>query len=113
MAVKNTRKAALPPLPKPLREPDYVSKRGINYWWSPEWCRQISEDSYGRIRPILDRTGSTVYLYMQSQKGSLTYIQGSIQQAFKKWHEDRRIDYLLFGEDPKDFDELIVEEAKT
>jgi hypothetical protein len=39
---------------------------------------------------------------MQSKDGHVTYIQGSIQQEFRKWHEDRSIDYILLGENPDD-----------
>lgn len=56
--------------------------------------------SYGRIHAI--KKNDDVDLYMKSKDGNLSYIQGSIQQEFKLWHNDRSIDYLLLGMDPDD-----------
>ncbi len=114
---------------RPLREPDHVSKRGVPYWWSPEWVRatSASESSFGKIRAILDKEcvnssgipthktckcPKTVNLYMTSKMGKLTYIQGSIQKEFKDWHDDRQIDYILLGETPEAASELIVSETE-
>lgn len=91
---------------RPMREVDHFSKRGVPYWWAPDWIRGTSCDpctSYGRIKPVKEKSGD-VNLYMRSKDGNLTYIQGSIQEEFRKWHEDRKIDYILLGEDP---DELL------
>lgn len=92
---------------KPLRDPDHVSKRGVHYWWAPEWTRGTNGDNtaFGKIKAIKEKDGS-VNLYMQSQSGNHSYIQGSIQQEFKDWHTDREIDYILLGIDP---DEIINE----
>ena len=86
---------------KPLRPSDYTSKRGIEYWWAPEWVRDLN-GTIGRIKPI--KIKGDVELHMLSKADKLSYIQGSIQREFKKWHEDRQIDYMLLGVDP---DELI------
>lgn len=120
---------------RPNRDPDHYSKRGVPYWWSPEWTRGTAADtirdadsmkvylsrrdvmqdfainvngdyvkpcpSYGRIHAVQDNSGD-VNLYMKSKDGNLTYIKGSIQKEFKKWHLDRSIDYLLLGMDPDD-----------
>ena len=90
---------------KPLREPDHISKRGVHYWWSPEWTRGTSgsNDSFGRIKAIKNKKGD-VDLHMLSKEGKLSFIQGSIQDEFKRWHLDRQIDYILLGVDP---DEII------
>lgn len=91
-------------LPKPARDPDMVSKRGISYWFSPEWCRDL-RGTICRIKPIKhrERNGEPeVYLYMLAKSGNLTFIQGSIQQEFRKWHTDRQIDYILLGGDLKE-----------
>src|SRR6476620_651198 len=89
-------------LKRPLREPDHMSKRGVPYWWAPEWVRGTSSDSnwangvcpgYGRIRAIKEH--GTVNLYMESKEGGMNYIKGSIKQEFKSWHEDRKIDYMI------------------
>jgi hypothetical protein len=87
---------------RPLRDPDHLSKRGVPYWWAPDWVRGTSSDpctSYGKIKAIKEKGGS-VSIYMRSKSGNLTYIQGSIQQEFRQWHTDRQIDYILLGEDP-------------
>jgi len=87
---------------KPMRPHDHISKRGVPYWWAPEWVRDLN-GTMTRVKPIKDKKGG-VDLHMLSKAGKLSYIQGSIQQEFKQWHEDRAIDYLLLGVDP---DELI------
>ncbi len=94
-------------VPRPLRDADHTSKRGVFYWWAPEWTRGTngSNTSFGKIKAIKEKDGS-VNLYMQSQTGKHSYIQGSIQQEFKDWHTDREIDYILLGIDP---DEIINE----
>lgn len=127
---------------RPSRDPDHYSKRGVPYWWSPEFVRGTSSDlcnheqtkhakdtgrlfpdtlaklitdangeyvipcdSYGRIHAV--KSNGDVKLYMKSKDGNLSYIQGSIQKEFKKWHTDREIDYILLGMDP---DEIITQE---
>ena len=113
---------------KPLRDPDYISKRGVNYWWSPEWCRGTSSanDHFGKIKAILEPSCTsngvgghkkcscekTVSLYMLSKIGKLSYVQGSIQEEFKRWHLDRQIDYILLGETPEAASELIISETE-
>lgn len=62
-------------------------------------------DNYGRIHAV--KENNDVNLYMKSKEGNLSFIQGRIQKQFKKWHEDRSIDYLLLGMDP---DEIIANE---
>ncbi len=113
---------------RPNRDPDHYSKRGVPYWWAPEWIRGTGADiiydkpmagttintqgeyvakcdNYGRIHAVKEK--GDVNLYMKSKEGNLSFIQGSIQKEFKRWHEDRSIDYLLFGLDP---DEIIASE---
>lgn len=83
---------------RPKREPDYFSKRGVAYWWSPDWVRSSnsSNSSFSRIFPKAT-SDSNVDLYMLGKEGNTTYIQGSIQEEFKKWHEDNQIDCILLG----------------
>lgn len=88
----------------PVRPCDYTSKRGVNYWWAPEWIREIGSGA-GKIRPIKNKKGD-VDLMMESKSGNLTFIQGSIQREFKQWHTDRQIDYILLGEDPEELLEV-------
>lgn len=83
------------------RPADHTSKRGVDYWWAPEWVRNLNGKA-GKIRPIKNKKTGDVDLMMESKDGNLTYIQGSIQQEFKRWHEDRSIDYILLGEDADD-----------
>jgi hypothetical protein len=119
---------------RPNRDPDHYSKRRVPYWWAPEWVRGTSSDtiyppnskfgagimnllhnaggdivvpcdSYGKIHAI--KVSNDVLLHMKSKEGKLSYIQGSIQKEFKRWHEDRSIDYLLLGMDP---DEIIAQD---
>lgn len=118
---------------RPARDPDHYSKRDVPYWWAPEWTRGTSADyiydaddeyeddetrivnnkgepvapceGYGRIHAVKEK--KTVNLYMKSKDGNLSYIQGSIQDEFKRWHEDRSIDYMLLGMDP---DEIIAQD---
>lgn len=97
---------------RPLRDPDHFSKRGVPYWWAPEWIRATDRNqrSYGKIKAI--KTKGDVLLHMQSKDGKLTYIQGSIQQEFKKWHDDRQIDYILLGETPEAASDIIISETE-
>lgn len=100
---------AITPLSPPAREPDYTSKRGVDYWWSPEWCRgtDSSNRAFGKIKAI--KEDGTVNLYMQSKEGKLSYIQGSIQKEFKEWHEQRLIDYFFLADDPEALDNFILD----
>ena len=95
---------------RPVRDPDHVSKRGVPYWWAPEWVRATSssETAYGKIAAIKEKDGS-VNLYMKSKAGDVSFIQGSIQKEFRAWHEDRSIDYILLG---GDIDDLIKDESE-
>ena len=81
---------------KPDRDPDMLSKRGVPYWFGPDWVRDLN-GTIGRIMPVGE--DDDVELHMLSKDGNLTYIQGSIQQEFKKWHEDNAIDLILLGVD--------------
>ena len=101
-------------VPRPLRDPDHFSKRGVPYWWAPEWTRATSSNqtSYGKIKAILVKGGKSVELYMHSKDGKMTYIQGSIQEEFRRWHDDRQIDYILLGETPETASELIITETE-
>jgi hypothetical protein len=114
-------------VPRPLRDPDHVSKRGVYYWWAPEWTRGTSSanTSFGKIKAIKERVCKdwhghknctkcewTVNLYMQSKEGHLTYIQGSIQKEFKDWHDDRQIDYIILGETPESASDMIINETE-
>jgi hypothetical protein len=103
---KKTQK--IPPPQKPNRDPDHISKRGVWYFWSPEWIRGTSSSNtnFGRIKAIKDR--GSVSLYMQSKEGNLTYIQGSIQSEFIEWHEQRKIDYFFLADDPEALDDFIL-----
>ena len=109
---KKTPTVKSPVVQRPLRDPDHISKRGVPYWWAPEWTRATSSagTSFGKIKAILEK--KTVNLYMVSKDGNLSYIQGSIQQEFKDWHDDRQIDYILLGETPEAASELIVSETE-
>ena len=100
-----------PKLVRPLRDPDLNSKRGVPYWFAPEWVRATSssESSYGKIAAVKEKDGS-VNLYMKSQAGEYSYIQGSIQREFQKWHEDRQIDYILLG---MDLDDIIRDDNEA
>lgn len=97
---------------QPVRDHDHVSKRGVKYWWSPEWVRGTNSDntSFGKIKAVKEKDGFAS-LYMKSKDGNLTYIQGSIQQEFREWHNnkfgeaDNWIDFILAGGNPEDLDE--------
>lgn len=95
---------------KPMRDPDHKSKRGVPYWWSPEWIRATSASatSFGKIAAVKDKKTGEVDLFMKSKDGDYSYIQGSIQREFKSWHEDRSIDYILLG---MDIDDIIKDET--
>ena len=107
-ALMNTsKKPKMSPPENPNRPPDHISKRGVHYWWSPEWVRGTNgaNTSFGRIKAIKEH--GTVNLYMMSREGNLTYIQGSIQQEFKDWHEARKIDYFFLADDPAALEDAI------
>ena len=80
---------------KPLREPDMLSKRGVPYWFGPEWVRDTN-GTVNRIKPIKVNQ-HRVDLYSVSKDGNVNFIQGSIQDEFRKWHEDSEIDCILLG----------------
>lgn len=98
LAIPKNKKVA-----KPDRDPDMVSKRGVPYWFAPEWVRDLN-GTIGRIAPI--KSGQTVHLHMVSKDGNESYIQGSIQEEFQRWHLDREIDFILLG---MEFADLKVE----
>ena len=96
---------------RPACEPDMVSKRGVPYWFGPNWVRH-SGKSPGRILPV-DNGEGHVSLYMLSKTGNLSFIQGSIQWEFRQWHaenklntipwrEDMGVDCMLLGVSPED-----------
>lgn len=92
----------------PIREPDHHSKRGVPYWWAPEWVRH-SGKSVGRIMPlkVKSTTGfEDTHLYMLSKDGNHTFIQGSIQEEFKQWHKDNEIDCILLGMEIEELNEV-------
>lgn len=96
-------------LTRPLRDPDHHSKRGVPYWWAPEWIRATSSSCTSFQKIVAIKNNGDVDLHMKSKAGTTTYIQGSIQDEFKRWHEDRQIDYILLGIDP---DEIIIDETE-
>jgi hypothetical protein len=81
---------------KPSRDPDYTSERGVKYYWAPEWVRELN-GTICRIKVV--KNGNDADLHMVSKSGNTSYIQGRIQKAFRKWHTDRQIDYILLGVD--------------
>ena len=81
---------------KPIRDADYVSERGVSYWWAPEWVRDLN-GTICRLK-VLKKDGDAD-LHMVSKSGNTSYIQGRIQKAFRQWHTDRQIDYILLGVD--------------
>ena len=85
---------------KPNRDSDYVSKRGIHYWWAPEWVRDLN-GTICRIMPITV-ADDAVDLHMISKTGNASFIRGSIQHEFQRWHSDNHIDYILLGMDYSD-----------
>lgn len=114
---------------RPLRDPDHVSKRGVPYWFAPEWVRATSAaaTSFQKVKALRERVcqengrftfkhnckcDMTAHIYMVSKDGSLNYIQGSIQQEFHSWHDDRQINYILLGETPDSASELVVSETE-
>ncbi len=102
---KGKYKALNEALERPDRTPDHHSKRGVPYWWAPEWVR----DLYGTVCRVvpLKKSEDNVDLHLVSKEGNLTYVQGSIQTEFRSWHEDRQIDYILLGVDE---DQLLTPE---
>lgn len=88
---------------KPLRDPDMRSKRGVAYWFAPEWVRDLNGTTC-RIIPLKTKNGD-VELNMLAKNGNVSFIQGSIQREFKDWHIDRQIDHILLGVDE---DEIIA-----
>jgi hypothetical protein len=97
---------------EPTRKPDYISARGVPYWWGPEWVRK-SGKSCSRILPVASEYDNTVSLHMLAKDGSLSYIRGRIQHAFIDWHkqnqngvvpwrEDMELDCILLGVDVSD-----------
>jgi hypothetical protein len=87
---------------KPHREPDMISKRGVPYFFGPDWVRETN-GTIGRIIALKDKNNpERVDLHMLSKDGNISYIQGSIQQEFKQWLEDRQLDAILLGFDEDD-----------
>jgi len=84
----------------PLREPDMISKRGVPYFFAPEWVR-ITNGTVNRIAPIKNKNNS-VDLHSVSKDGNVLYIQGSIQVEFHTWHQDNLIDCILLGMDEEE-----------
>lgn len=94
---------------RPVREPDHTSKRGVPYWFAPEWVRH-SGKTPSRIIPISvkNKAGEQVDvdLHMLSKDGNCSFIQGSIQAEFKQWHKDNEIDCILLGMDIEELNEV-------
>lgn len=97
---------------EPTREPDTFSKRGVPYWFGPEWARK-SGKTCGRILPVLNEHNDIVELHMLSVDGNLSYIEGSIQQEFRiwlkntkkdviPWRADLEVDCVLLGVKPEE-----------
>jgi len=95
----------------PTREPDMYSKRAVPYWFAPEWTRKVGKVC-SRILPVLNED-DRVLLYMLSNDGNLSFIQGSIQYEFyswlistKKdvipWRDDLEVDCMLLGVKPEE-----------
>lgn len=95
-------------LEKPVRDPDHFSKRGVPYWWSPEWIRATSSSCTSFQKIVAIKNNGDVDLHMKSKAGDYSYIQGSIQREFHKWHTDREIDCILLG---MDMDDLLKDES--
>lgn len=83
---------------KPTREPDMLSKRGVPYWFGPDWVRDLN-GTICRIVPLIHRDDSVALYMLPKTGGQPSYIEGSIQKEFLKWHEDRQIDAILLGLD--------------
>ena len=103
----SNKKKYIPPDP-PLRDPDHVSKRGVNYYFSPDWVRGTNSNNtkFGRIKAV--KKNGIVSLYMESKEGNLSYIHGSIQREFVEWHERRKIDYFFLATDADELDNIIL-----
>jgi hypothetical protein len=81
---------------RPRRDPDLISKRGIPYWFAPDWVRDLN-GAVTRVCVVVN--GDNVTLNMVSKEGNVTFIQGSIQKEFKRWCLNRQIDAMLLGVD--------------
>ncbi len=101
-----------PVVEKPLRDPDHISKRGVHYYFAPEWCRgtDSTNTKFGKIKAVAENANAS--LYMVSKELTLSYIQGSIQEEFRRWHQDRQIYHILLGETPEAASALIVSETE-
>lgn len=97
---------------EPTRKPDMYSKRGVPYWFGPNWVRKAGK-TCGRILPVLDEHTQRVELHMLSADGNLSYIEGSIQHEFQEWlktskenvvpwREDLQVDCMLLGVKPEE-----------
>jgi len=77
-----------------------VSKRGVPYWFGPDWVRDLN-GTVGRVIPMKYKFGKEegVMLNMLSKNGNISVIQGSIQDEFLKWHLDQQLDAILLGFD--------------
>ena len=129
------KKPKVQPVQRPVRDPDHYSKRQVPYWWAPEWTRGTHyEDSqedapeydgqtYQKIKAIKEKDCAhknpanclcdwDASLYTVAKNGNLNFIQGSIQEEFKKWHADRQIDYILLGESKESATDLIISETE-
>jgi hypothetical protein len=104
---------------EPTRAPDMYSKRGVPYWFGPDWVRKVGK-TCGRILPVLDEGSDRVELHMLSADGNLSYIEGSIQREFFSWlssnnntvvpwREDLQVDCMLLGVKPE---ELLLSDWK-
>lgn len=97
---------------EPKRKPDMYSKRGVPYWFGPNWVRKAGK-TCGRILPVLNEHTNQVELHMLSADGNLSYIEGSIQSEFHDWlnhnrndvipwRDDLQVDCMLLGVKPQE-----------
>jgi hypothetical protein len=83
---------------EPKRKPDMYSKRGVPYWFGPEWVRK-SGKTCGRILPVRNEGDDRVTLHMLSTEGNLSYIQGSIQEEFQDWLRNTKREVVPWRDD--------------
>ena len=51
----------------------------------------------GRIKPVRSKNNDEeADLYMVAKNGNCSYIEGSIQRDFQRWHDENGIDLLMY-----------------